>query len=66
MAVVLVAYLRQRFHLSPERTAGDLAVQGVTVVWVSYDCAQPRRVVDRSYQLRDGQLTGAAAGEVGL
>jgi len=41
MAVVLVAYLRQRFHLSPERTAGDLAVQGVTVVWVSYDCAQP-------------------------
>lgn len=47
-----------------ERTARDLAAQGITVVWVTHDGAQAGRVADRICQLRDGHLTSAvAAGE---
>ncbi len=42
-----------------ERTALDLAAQGITVVWVTHDGAQAGRVADRIYQLRDGRLTAA-------
>jgi putative ABC transport system ATP-binding protein len=44
-----------------ENTAKDLAAQGITIVWVTHDAAQARRVADRIYQLRDGHLTGAPA-----
>jgi putative ABC transport system ATP-binding protein len=46
-----------------EGTARDLAAQGITLVWITHDDTQARRVADRIYQLRDGHLTGAAAGE---
>jgi len=46
-----------------ENTARDLAAQGITLVWITHDDTQARRVADRIYQLRDGHLTGAAAGE---
>jgi putative ABC transport system ATP-binding protein len=46
-----------------ESTARDLAAQGITLVWITHDDTQARRVADRIYQLRDGHLTGAAAGE---
>ena len=42
-----------------EHTARDLAAQGITIIWVTHDDAQARRVSDRIYQLRDGHLTGA-------
>jgi UDP-glucose/iron transport system ATP-binding protein len=44
-----------------ERTARDLAAQGITIVWVTHDDAQASRVADRIYQLRGGHLTGATA-----
>jgi putative ABC transport system ATP-binding protein len=44
-----------------EATARDLAAQGITIIWVTHDDAQARRVADRIYQLRDGHLTGAQA-----
>ena len=43
-----------------ETTARDLATQGITIIWVTHDAAQARRVADRIYQLRDGHLTTAA------
>jgi len=46
-----------------ERTARDLAAQGITIIWVTHDRAQAGRVADRIYQLRDGRMTGAPAGE---
>jgi putative ABC transport system ATP-binding protein len=44
-----------------ERTARDLAAQGITIVWVTHDDAQAGRVADRTYQLRHGHLTSAVA-----
>jgi putative ABC transport system ATP-binding protein len=44
-----------------ETTARDLAGQGITIIWVTHDEAQARRVADRIYHLRDGRLTGAPA-----
>ncbi len=41
-----------------ENTARELAAQGITIIWVTHDDAQARRVADRIYQLRDGHLTG--------
>jgi putative ABC transport system ATP-binding protein len=46
-----------------EHTARDLAAQGITIIWVTHDDAQARRVADRIYQLRDGHLTGAPTEE---
>jgi putative ABC transport system ATP-binding protein len=40
-----------------ESTARDLAGQGITLIWVTHDGAQARRVADRVYHLRDGHLT---------
>ena len=47
-----------------ETTARHLAAQGITIIWVTHDDAQARRVADRIYQLRDGHLTGIPAEEV--
>ena len=47
-----------------ESTARDLAAQGITIIWVTHDDAQARRVADRIYQLRDGHLTGTTTDEV--
>jgi len=46
-----------------EATARDLAAQGITIIWVTHDDAQAHRVADRTYQLRDGHLTGAPTEE---
>jgi putative ABC transport system ATP-binding protein len=46
-----------------EHAARDLAAQGITIIWVTHDDAQARRVSDRIYQLRDGHLTGAPTEE---
>ena len=46
-----------------ERTARNLAAQGITIIWVTHDGAQACRIADRIYQLRDGHLSGTAAGE---
>jgi putative ABC transport system ATP-binding protein len=46
-----------------ESTARDLAAQGITIIWVTHDDAQARRVADRICQLRDGHLTGTAEQE---
>jgi putative ABC transport system ATP-binding protein len=46
-----------------ERTARELAAQGITIIWVTHDDAQASRVADRIYQLRDGHLTGAPTEE---
>jgi putative ABC transport system ATP-binding protein len=46
-----------------EDTARSLAAQGITIVWVTHDRVQARRVADRVYQVRDGHLILAAAGE---
>ncbi len=48
-----------------ENTAMDLAAQGITIVWVTHDDAQARRVADRIYQLHNGHLTGAPVEEAG-
>jgi len=47
-----------------ENTARDLAGQGITIIWVTHDDAQARRVANRTYQLRDGHLTSAPTEEV--
>jgi putative ABC transport system ATP-binding protein len=47
-----------------EATARHLAAQGITIIWVTHDDAQARRVADRIYQLRGGHLTGIPAEEV--
>ena len=47
-----------------EATARDLAVQGITIIWVTHDDDQVRRVADRVYQLRGGRLTGFRSEEV--
>jgi putative ABC transport system ATP-binding protein len=46
-----------------EATARDLAAQGITIIWVTHDDAQAARVADRIYQLRDGHLAAAPAGD---
>jgi putative ABC transport system ATP-binding protein len=46
-----------------EDTTRDLAAQGITIMWVTHDDAQVRRVADRIYYLRDGHLILTAAGE---
>src|SRR5262249_49827845 len=46
-----------------EDTARGLAAQGITIVWVTHAGARARRVADRIYQVRDGPLILAAAGE---
>lgn len=46
-----------------ERTARDLAAQGITIVWVTHDDVQARRVADRIYQLLNGHLASTAAEE---
>ena len=46
-----------------EDSARALAAQGITIVWVTHDGAQARRVADRIYQVRDGHLILAAGGE---
>ncbi len=40
-------------------TARALASQGITLVWVTHDELQARRVADRIYRLRDGRLARA-------
>jgi putative ABC transport system ATP-binding protein len=47
-----------------ENTARALAAQGITIIWVTHDGAQARRVANRTYQLRDGHLTSAPTEEV--
>jgi putative ABC transport system ATP-binding protein len=47
-----------------ETTARELAVQGISIIWVTHDDAQARRVADRIYHLRDGRLTGAPTEEL--
>jgi putative ABC transport system ATP-binding protein len=47
-----------------ETTTRELAARGITIIWVTHDDAQARRVADRTYQLRDGHLTGAPTEEV--
>ena len=42
-----------------EITTRELAARGITIIWVTHDDAQAARVADRTYQLRDGHLTGA-------
>src|SRR5215471_1227998 len=44
-----------------EATARHLAAQGITIIWVTHDDAQARRVADWICQLRDGHLTGIPA-----
>ena len=46
-----------------ENTARELAAQDITLVWITHDDAQARRVADQIYQLRGGHLTGAPAEE---
>jgi putative ABC transport system ATP-binding protein len=46
-----------------EHTARHLAAQGITIIWVTHDDAQARRIADRIYQLRDGHLTGTPTEE---
>ena len=47
-----------------EKTARELADEGITIIWVTHDDAQASRVADRICHLRDGHLTGAPEGEV--
>ena len=49
-----------------EATACHLVAQGITIIWVTHDDTQARRVADRIYRLRDGHLTGIPAEEVQL
>ena len=49
-----------------EDTARALAAQGITLVWVTHDNAQARRIADRTYWLRDGRLARVATEEAGL
>lgn len=52
--------------LAFERTARELADQGITILWVSHDDAQASRVADRICRLSDGHLSPApVAGEPG-
>jgi putative ABC transport system ATP-binding protein len=46
-----------------ESTARELAAQGITIIWVTHDEAQARRVADRIYLLRDGHLTSTPTEE---
>ncbi len=46
-----------------EDTARGLVAQGITIIWVTHDGAQARRVADRIYHLRDGHLAGAPTEE---
>jgi UDP-glucose/iron transport system ATP-binding protein len=44
-----------------EAAARHLAAQGITIIWVTHDDAQARRVADRIYRLRGGHLAGTPA-----
>lgn len=46
-----------------EAAALDLAARGITIVWVTHDEAQARRVADYVCRLRDGHLSGINAKE---
>ena len=50
--------LDERPKLVFESAARDLAAQGITIIWVTHDAAQARRIADQIYQLREGHLTG--------
>lgn len=58
--------LDERPTLVFEDTARELVAGGITLVWVTHDNAQARRVADRIYRLRDGHLARADAEEAGL
>ena len=47
-----------------EAAARHLAAQGITIIWVTHDNAQARRIADQVYQLRGGHLTGIPAERV--
>jgi UDP-glucose/iron transport system ATP-binding protein len=49
-----------------EDTARALAAQGITLVWVTHDNAQARRIANQAYRLRDGRLARATQEETGL
>jgi putative ABC transport system ATP-binding protein len=57
--------LDQEPKLVFESTARNLASQGITLVWVTHDEAQARRVADWIYQLRGGRLARADEQEAG-
>ncbi|HZV10662.1 MAG TPA: ATP-binding cassette domain-containing protein, partial [Novosphingobium sp.] len=57
--------LDERPTLVFEDTARELVAGGITLVWVTHDNAQARRVADRIYRLRDGHLARADAEEAG-
>ena len=46
-----------------ESTARELAGQGITIIWVTHDDAQARRVATRIYHLRGGRLADAPTEE---
>jgi putative ABC transport system ATP-binding protein len=58
--------LDERPTLVFEDTARELAAGGITLVWVTHDNAQARRVADRIYRLHDGHLARADTKEAGL
>jgi len=47
-----------------EAAARHLAAQSITIIWVTHDNAQARRIADQVYQLRGGHLTGIPAERV--
>ena len=47
-----------------ESAARDLAAQGITIIWVTHDDAQARRVANRVCQLHGGHLSGIEPEEV--
>jgi len=58
--------LDERPTLVFEDTARELAAGGITLVWVTHDNPQARRVADRIDRLRDGHLARAGTEEAGL
>jgi putative ABC transport system ATP-binding protein len=49
-----------------EKTARDLAAQGITIIWVTHDDAQASRVAGRIYHLRGGHLISSTPEEASL
>lgn len=47
-----------------ERTVADLAADGLTVVWVSHDAAQVRRVADRVLEVAGGRVRARGADDL--
>ena len=58
--VLLLAEPTSALYAEPtrtfERTVADLAAAGLTVVWVSHDAAQVRRVADRVLEVAGGRV----------